>query len=477
MGNKGRIVVFISLMTMAFMILISFAVCVVVQSVAASKADITGFYATENIKSYYNSYIFEQYHILLFDRNANGKGEGYWEEMVKKYCQSNLGKGYKNIEVASTQYMLLMENDCEAFRSQVQDVMDDAIAKRIVRVGADRIRGITNGKDGSLSQEEEMEFDVQTEETDGTSKDEEMSHPISEESDSDLAQDPREITEKMSSQGILLYVLPDGQTLSQKEIQSQNLPSVRNGKKEDDYVEPDRKFQEKNRLKQDVTGFGKWAKELEDQALLTAYGQWVFSSFNDSKGHETVLEYEQEYLIAGHKRDEDNLKSVVHQIIGIRLPLNYMSLRKDPQKQQQILSLATSIAGIFPEAIPVLKLLLTGAWSYIESVVDAKALLAGKRVAFLKDATTWKTELASLSDSMQKEPRDDPKGITYSEYLIILMSLHGEKLPYRMLDLMQVNTQIKQPQFYMKDAAVGFGVDVQSEYLGTTYYQHYETKY
>lgn len=470
MGNKGRIVVFISLMTMVFMILISFALRVVVQSVAASKADITGFYATENIKSYYNSYIFEQYHILLFDRNANGRGEGYWEEMVEKYCQSNLGKGYKNIEAASTQYMLLMENDCEAFRSQVQDVMADAIAKRIVRVGADRIREITNGKDGSLSQEEEREFDVQAEEADETSKDEEKS-------DSDFAQDPREITQKMSSQGILLYVLPDGRTLSQKEIQDQSLPSGLNGKNEDDYIEPDRNFQEKNRLKQDVKGIGKWAQELEEQALLTAYGQWVFASFCNSKGDETVLEYEQEYLIAGHKRDEDNLKSVVHQIIGIRLPLNYMSLRKDPQKQQQILSLATSIAGIFPEAIPVLKLLLTGAWSYIESVVDAKALLAGKRVAFLKDATTWKTELASLSDSMQKEPRDDPKGITYSEYLIILMSLRGEKLPYRMLDLMQVNTQIKQPQFYMKDAAVGYGVDVQSDYMGTTYYQHYETKY
>ena len=46
-----------------------------------------------DIKACYNSYIFEHYHILLFDKTAGGKGEAYLEEWLEQAYTEKTWRG------------------------------------------------------------------------------------------------------------------------------------------------------------------------------------------------------------------------------------------------------------------------------------------------------------------------------------------------------------------------------------------------
>lgn len=67
-------------------------------------------------------------------------------------------------------------------------------------------------------------------------------------------------------------------------------------------------------------------------------------------------------------------------MIGIRYPINYIGLIRQPDKMQTLTELATSIAGAAPYLIPALKYFLAGCWAYIESIADVRILFDGKRL-------------------------------------------------------------------------------------------------
>lgn len=75
MNNKGRIVVFISMITAVMLVLITLVIQVVILSAAKSKNVIATRLSMSDIKACYNSYIFEHYHILLLIR-LRRKGRG-----------------------------------------------------------------------------------------------------------------------------------------------------------------------------------------------------------------------------------------------------------------------------------------------------------------------------------------------------------------------------------------------------------------
>jgi hypothetical protein len=72
-------------------VLITLVIQVVILSAAKSKNVIATRLSMSDIKACYNSYIFEHYHILLFDKTAGGKGEAYLEEWLEQAYTEKLG--------------------------------------------------------------------------------------------------------------------------------------------------------------------------------------------------------------------------------------------------------------------------------------------------------------------------------------------------------------------------------------------------
>ena len=498
MNNKGRIVVFMSMITGVFLVLIVVVLQVVVQSNAKSKTVIAGRLSISDIKACYNSYIFEHYHILLFDTKAGG-GEAGIEEQLTGYFSGKLGEGFADVEAAITDMEMLSDDSYAAFDEQIRDYAVYALAED----GIAAIREKTGGQDGTLPADlkEDME-EAQNEqaageqaageqvageqsETEGktgsgtpdtgsgaqASNGQEMLDKMKD------ADDPRDYTKRLSSSAILNLVLPGDKTVSDAQAEFIDVPSSRLGSLLTDFKEVDRRFDDMTGMMNGLLVLGSWQDALTDTGTQALYAAEVFNSYLETKNDSAVLMYEQEYLIAGKKSDYENLRSVAHRIIGIRFPINYVSLCGQADKMSKLTTLATSIAAAAPYLIPAVKYLLAGCWAYIEAIADTRVLFDGKKAAFAKTSENWITDIDHISESLSQETEDVDGGLDYQAYLTILELIHMEQTKLRMLDLMQINAMQENAEFRIRNAAVGLEADFSCSYDGWTYYFHQKGNY
>lgn len=289
--------------------------------------------------------------------------------------------------------------------------------------------------------------------------------------------DPRDYTKKLSGSIILNLVLPGDKTVSDATISLVDAPSLRLIGFFSDYKEVDRDFDSMVPLLEGLTALGSWQDSLTDTGLQLAYIGQVFNSYREEKNDTAVLAYEQEYLIAGKSSDYENLKSVAHRMIGIRYPINYIGLIRQPDKMQTLTELATSIAGAAPYLIPALKYFLAGCWAYIESIADVRILFDGKKAPFMKNADNWITDIEHISESLSKETEDAENGLDYQAYLSILQAMNIDGATARMLDLMQINTMQEEKEFRILHAAVGLEADFESTFGGQRFQYHQSVAY
>jgi hypothetical protein len=357
-----------------------------------------------------------------------------------------------------------------------------------VQMGVDQMKEKTGGQDGTLPEEVKEDMETAEVKTDGMdvadvddtsdagalgSENMDAENPtIQPEVD-----DPRDYTKKLSSSIILNLVLPGDKTVSDATISLVDAPSLRLIGFFSDYKEVDRDFDSMVPLLEGLTALGSWQDSLTDTGLQLAYIGQVFNSYREEKNDTAVLAYEQEYLIAGKSSDYENLKSVAHRMIGIRYPINYIGLIRQPDKMQTLTELATSIAGAAPYLIPALKYFLAGCWAYIESIADVRILFDGKKAPFMKNADNWITDIEHISESLSKETEDAENGLDYQAYLSILQAMNIDGATARMLDLMQINTMQEEKEFRILHAAVGLEADFESTFGGQRFQYHQSVAY
>lgn len=290
-------------------------------------------------------------------------------------------------------------------------------------------------------------------------------------------EDPRDYTKSMTKFSLLRLVLPEGEEVSGAGITAEGLPSLQAGVVCPEYDDIDRAFDTMGGMSEDLMMLASWNDNLTGKAVLAAYIQDVFNCYTEQKNEESVLQYEQEYLIAGKASDFENLESVMNRIIGIRFPIDYAGLCSQPQRMTRLQSLAGSICWAVPYMIPVVKYLLAGCWAYIEAVADARVLFAGDTLAFVKTAENWITDIDNIEASITEASGGDESGLSYRDYLLILEMMDSDAVVYRMLDIMQVNAQQDTPSFRMEHAACGFGADFQTTFDGQTFFYHQSASY
>ena len=109
---------------------------------------------------------------------------------------------------------------------------------------------------------------------------------------------------------------------------------------------------------------------------------------------------------------------------------------------------------------PVLKQAVLVLWSLGESVMDLRALLAGKKIPITKNEENWQLQLSNLTklgeEEDTQEGQDSENGITYQQCLhILILSKSSEKLTMRTLDRVEQNLiQEKELSFFRADACV-----------------------
>lgn len=241
-----------------------------------------------------------------------------------------------------------------------------------------------------------------------------------------------EKVEDFAQKGLLTLVLPEGSEVSKGVISGALLPSA------------------------SMAEEGDLNANLLDRIIFEEYCSRFLTSFLSEE--EKDIQYEMEYMVSGKKSDEDNLKQVVTDIVGIREGMNLIHILSDGQKREEAKALAGLITGVTGTAplTGVVAFFIMGVWALGESIVDVKMLLEGKSVVFLKTKETWNLTLSNLlelgSSGIASGGKEGDKGIDYTGYLKLLLFLGKQQVQnYRLMDVIQWNLCRKQGDFRMEN--------------------------
>ena len=118
--------------------------------------------------------------------------------------------------------------------------------------------------------------------------------------------------------------------------------------------------------------------------LVLEYAESNFSNYCSPKENH-AYSYELEYLIGGHEEERKNLEEVVNRLLLYRCASNVTYLLSDREKMLQSETIAAALAGFTgnPAIIKTVQIAVVGAWAYIESIQDIRALLMGGKIALV----------------------------------------------------------------------------------------------
>ncbi|MBQ7600599.1 MAG: hypothetical protein IJU49_00315 [Lachnospiraceae bacterium] len=250
----------------------------------------------------------------------------------------------------------------------------------------------------------------------------------------ELADSPIGKAEEEKAKGFLALVVPSGRKVSVYRADLSEAPSRIS-------VDP-----------RETTG----AKLLEDALRKVLFNEYVLSQFvcfTDQAGKQG-LNYQTEYVLFGEDSDEENLKKAVNRIMWMREGLNLVHILSS-DKWEEVDDIATALFGWTENAviIELAAMAMAAAWAYGEAVLDMRALLHGKKPAFVKTDDTWTLSLEGLMDLAWDEgieAKTSDSGMSYEGYLRLMLYLDNvHSIAYKTMDLIQDDLRPEYPNFHM----------------------------
>lgn len=183
------------------------------------------------------------------------------------------------------------------------------------------------------------------------------------------------------------------------------------------------------------------------------------------KCYEDKGNYDLEYILGKSNSDQENLKSVINQLVYLRQAMNMMYLLSSGTEKQQAKTVAAAMLAVTGNAalIQAMTMVLLTAWAYAEAVSDVKLLVGGKKVDFIKNSESWNLSLEQAADyrNWTKTPESSGKsGMSYKEYLRILLFFHSRNVNmFRALDMIQWNICRKDPDFRISQCVYSLEAD------------------
>lgn len=400
-----------------------------------------------SVLSEYQVKLWEQYELFYLDLSYGGGAEktDYLEQRATEFLNRNLGSGQvKALETRN--YARATDERGTAYYEQAVSVMK-------AKTGANLLEKWKEYEEYG-QQAAEQEAGYQEADSRENQNLEELRRRREEEEETGTP-NPAEYTESLKKSSILQRVLKDPGAVSGKRTDTAESPSKRT-------------------LAAGAGPRGRNTPGLVNDAWFLAYllehFTYASSFLTGEKESGPWLDYQLEYLIAGKETDIENLEAVCGRLLAIREGVNYAYLLSDSGKVAECAALAASIVGatMIPGLVEAVKQVLLLAWAFAESVMDVRLLLNGKRVAFQKNAATWRVSLTGALESggwSELDDSEDAGGLLYRDYLGILLTLTGrEKRIMRSLDVIEgVVREAEGQWFYIDQCIDAFQIRVIAE--------------
>lgn len=439
--KKGSLTVFaaLSLMLVAAVIftLLEGARNIEIRRVTWLEADS----AVESLFASYDRTLWQSYHLLgVYGTDEEGVFSAEkLEDAVAEYAERAMNpdlfeeKGsamlcLRPTEIELLRYGLLTDQKGEAFEAAASAYMKEKVLYDVVEETYNRCRA-SEAMDKSYRESEEVILDAQ--DTLKKAKEEAESEDGASASDSHeepdvILDNPMDHTDQLKKTGVLALVLRPDATVSANAI-------------------PDTKVLLSNRECFTGNNPEEYKNTLYDRVLMDKYLSETFRTYRNPHA-DGVLQYELEYVLCGKDNDVDNLKATLNKLIAARESANLAYLISDPDKVNKATELAAALAGATasPLVIATVQIGILGAWAYAESILDVRALLEGKKIALLKNAEQWSTDLDAIGNigSEFLVAKECSNGLVYEQYLEMLLAIQStEEIAFRSMDLIEQDLQ------------------------------------
>lgn len=433
--KKGSITVFCSLVLVSIlMVLFSLLESARIAGIKMN-AKLVSQAAVESVCAEYNRALLESYGLLFLDGAYGGTafGEEQLENRFLFMCNQQANNivsglfGFRidllelgNPAIKSCEYQLATDWDAKAYYEM-------ACEYEALKLGTDAIELISSRFQKG---EELIENPLLSEKRLSEETTAELTQLLEEKKKSDSSTGEVfkaallvEYLKKIQKEGILYLVLPDHE-ISNKEI-----------------AEP---YSQRSVL---VTGT---LTEEEDtktanRLIFSQYLLEKFSSYTvNTEQPVHALDYELEYLLTGKLTDRKNLEAAVQKLILFRQACDFAYLWTDTVKKEETLALATTLVGATgnPLIIGGVQSGIMFGWAYVESVLDVRALLQGKKISLVKNVQEWTSDLDSIQTLIEKNAsaKEAKNGLDYNEHLrILLLGMQEKKYRVRSIDLIEKN--------------------------------------
>lgn len=293
---------------------------------------------------------------------------------------------------------------------------------------------------------------------------------------------------KSISERILDFLVPSKTAVSDAEISTGLFPDITTGSNEadeqsengqitNDATEADELTLSGITGSSGLSAFASIMKEglecIYDKTMLTLYTDDKFSSFTDkNRRSDRVLQYEQEFVIAGNASDKENLTSVALQIALLRMIPSAVFTFTNESTTKQARTVANATVGVLgmPFLTAVAQSLILLVWAAEQAIVETAALLDGRRISIITGETEFCINFAEIplftADLVRKKVEDFKNtswGLVYDDYLKLLLLIRSnEILAERELGLVQENIRYAYDEdFIICNCATGLEVTSQ----------------
>lgn len=398
----------------------------------------------------YNRCLWENYRLL-------GNERSQMEPILEKSASGRLGGGANLLkmqpeEISLNAYTLLTDGNGRVFVKSISAYMQENFiyesAKELYNQ-YEAIKNIMGSNEMNLEKIEEALEEIQNMDT---SKGNISQRSIDEKTADRVDTNPEEMVDVESvletakawkEKGILELVLEDTSQISKQQ----------------------QDFRDGLLLRELETGNYEKTQEInwKDRIFLQQYLVRYMSNFRKVEDNR-ALSYELEYLIAQKNSDVENLKVVAAKLLAIREAANFLFLISNPEKMAKAEEVALLFVGASanPVLIQVVKIALLTAWALAESILDVRAILAGKKIALLKSEEAWTVELEQIGALAEgfAMAKDNPQGLSYEQYLGILVFFEKEEtLGMRAMNLQEATIR----KNYQEDSFRMDGLVTQAE--------------
>lgn len=415
-----------------------------------------------SLESAFGSYdvpLWQDYRMLFLDGGVGSQeldltlleGNIMQESWMEQKGNSFYHMALKNIEISG--YTLATDYYGAAFEEQACKAIQEQLAQSVMKSLQEKLE---NGKKlaedeqktqekwnsakGAIKEAKEIESkEIETEEENAKEDErDKIEEGDSSESTQELPENPINFVDLWKKSPILTLVVENPTQISGKAISKQERLITRK-KKVGNMDAPNQKAVEK--------------------LWFIQYLNYYFSCQNErgeggSNNH--ALDYELEYCIGGKETDQKNLEKVVNELLLLRETGNFVTIMKDSKKQALALEIATAAVGFtgIPPLIQAVQIGILLAWSFVESILDVRCLLAGGTVPLVKNILEWKSDISLGQKAIEIETnkQQNEEGLSYREYLQILLLLVKEDvLVYRAMDVVEQNIRLlpKRENFHM----------------------------